>query len=165
MRISTKFTMLRVAIQHKKLLLKVTHPAIYKAVSALAITVILSVGVAGYLLFDSQNPKVLSASDELQIKEYSLNGKITEVQGDRITVRVNIVQTNGSSVTVSEQEKTFFVTEHSEINSVSIIGGEPVLAPAERVDLSAGKNIAVYSSTNPNSSDQISAERIELINL
>jgi DMSO reductase anchor subunit len=164
MKLSTRIAHARIKLKHKFLRLRVQKPLYYQTLVAFMLVVGLGGVISAYLLYSSK-PKVISSTEQpqLAIKEYSINAKVTSLTADQITVTTTAVQTQNGISTVVDTNK-FITTNLSTPVTQTIVNQTQIQTTSALLsDIKVGDLITVYTHTNPNDSDFIPANKIEIL--
>lgn len=164
MKLSTRITHARIKLKHKLLRLRVQKPLYYQTLVALMLIVGLGGMVVIYVLYTSK-PEVISSTDQPQIniREYSINGKITTISTDQITVTTTAVETHNGINTVVENHKIISLNANTTVIQTSIEQNQIQTSESNINNLSVGDLITAYTQTNPANSDLLPANRIEIL--
>ena len=132
---------------------------------ALGLLVVLIVIAIGYILSRAnhsiQQNKIF-ANPDLDVKTYSLNGKLIKIENNIMELQVGQVITTKAGNEI--EYKTFYAGIPPDMEVVKRNPEQPsnfVTAPFS--EIKPGINITVYSSSNPYESNQFTAGRVEII--
>lgn len=164
MKLSTRITHARIRLKHKFLRMRVQKPLYYQTLVAIMLVVGLGGIITVFLLYSSK-PEVSSSTDapQLTIKEYSINGKVTEITTDQITISATAVETQNGISTVVEITKLISITPATPVTRSVITGGQVQTQDARAADLATGDLVTVYTPTDPASTDLLPASRLEIL--
>ena len=121
------------------------HLVIFLVVVALVAVVVIGFSIFKYPFKTARQELPTPA---FEIKEYSLSGKVTAINGNVITLNVGRVFAGANGNYVAYEDKTVTVGDKTVISKVISVDGKIVIKPGALNDFTVGSQIVVYSDSN-----------------
>ena len=97
-----------------------------------------------------------------EIKEYSLSGEVTAMNGNIITLNVGRVFAGEQGNYVAYEDKTVTIGDKTVISKVISVDGKIVIKPGTITDFTVGSKIVVYSDSNIALQDSFTPTRLDI---
>ena len=98
----------------------------------------------------------------IAIKEYSLSGKVTAINGNVITLNVGRVFVGDDGNYVAYEDKKVTVSDKTVISKVTNMDGKITIQPGVINDFRVGSDIVVYSDSNIALQDSFTPTRLDI---
>ena len=97
------------------------------------------------------------------IKEYSLNGTITAINGNVITLHVGRVFTNKDGNYIGYEDKKVTVTNQTIIARITNVRGNLIRESIKTTNFTVGNTIVVYSNEDISRQDSFAPTRLDIM--
>lgn len=140
---------------------KFRSPWLYNLLLIVVGVAILSGIWLGYQTLGTLDEEVRQSqgNNETDIKTFSVNGDITAIAENKVTIKIGIVENE----TLVFQEKSVSILAQTEIVKIKILNKEVTTIPATQKDFKVNRPVVVYTTVNPASGNGIIADKIEII--
>lgn len=98
----------------------------------------------------------------IEIKEYSLSGKVTAINGNTVTLNVGRVFVGDNGNYVAYEDKKVTVSDKTVISKVTNVDGKITIQPGVINDFKVDSEIVVYSDSNIALQDSFTPTRLDI---
>lgn len=129
----------------------------------IAIGVVVIAITAGALYFIKYPVRKELPPPNFAVKEYSLSGKITAINGNVLTLNVGRVYAGSNGNYVAYDDKTMTVGDKTVISKIVIVNGKATVLPGSLKDLSVGIMVSVSSNENIGIQSSFTPTRLDIM--